>query len=169
MTRSEHIDVLLERLHRFQKRIAPLAKSATATKNGDTFTYAPIDDVLKHIRKPLARQGLFLLQTVTGDIGVTTCLWHVSGQWVADTAVVAVKGSMEDRGAAITQLRRYALITLLGLPTVDAPKEQSEVEKLLVDYSTAERTVIVKRGLWHLGYIEERPVAGNETRGVPVR
>lgn len=124
MQHSNDISVLMAQLHTFQKRIAPLKKSATATKNGETFTYAPVDDILKHIRLPLARLGLFIVQTVTGDIGVTTHLWHVSDQWIADTAMELTAQTREDKAAAITQLRRYSLITLLGLPTVEPEAKQ---------------------------------------------
>lgn len=147
MTRSSTFGNLVVALETFQKRIKPLKKAATAEKNGDVFTYAPIDDVLKHVRLPLARLGLFVLQTVTGDIGVTTHIYHVpSGEWVEDTAIVSAK-SMEDKGAAITQLRRYSLITLLGLPTVDAPQPSRAVDTLLEQYTDAERIVIIRHGL----------------------
>ncbi len=138
MNTSPQIDQLAAALCQFQLKIKPLKKKATAEKAGEFFAYAPIDDILKHVRQRLAERDLYIMQTVTGDIGVTTrLLWvdpnqatdflndkqmfpTIDPQWIEDTALVSVKGSMEDKGAAITQLRRYSLITLLGLPTVDA-------------------------------------------------
>jgi len=150
MTTTSDIYEVLAALRRFRKGLRPLKKSATGeSSKGDVFTYAPIDDILKHISKRLADQGLDIIQTVSGDIGVCTRLHHHSGQWIEDTAIISVK-SLDDKGAAITRLRRYALICLLGLPTVDEqPKEQelSPIDELLKGYNDAQRIVIVKRGI----------------------
>jgi hypothetical protein len=132
MTTTPDIYEVLAALRRFRKGLRPLKKSAKGESNGETFSYAPIDDILKHISKRLADQGLDIIQTVTGDIGVCTRLAHHSGQWIEDTAIISVK-SLDDKGAAITRLRRYALICLLGLPTVDEQHQTKSPAQLLVE------------------------------------
>lgn len=152
MNTSSKINRIAIALAVFQSAIRPLKKKARGERGGDFFAYAPVDDIIKHVRAALSKQNLYVLQSVTGDIGVTTRLmWTppeqtvggfmpVDGritltsvyvapdedQWIEDTALVSVKGSIEDKGAAITQLRRYSLITMLGLPTVDAPQKKAE-------------------------------------------
>ncbi len=146
MITSANGHLVAERLHRWRLHLEPLTKTVTGVVNGEFFSYAPIDDIVKHVSKPLAKFGLYVVQTVTGDCGVTTRIFHKEGEWIEDTATVSAK-TLDDKGAAITRLRRYALITMLGLPTVDAPKEESEVEKLLAPFSEAQRVVVVKRGI----------------------
>lgn len=161
MRHSDNLSVLVERLAEFQKKIRPLDKKNRARgKNGEFYSYAPIDDILKHIRLPLAKHGLFIQQTVTGDIGVTTTLIEVSSRaWIADTALVTVNGPIEQKGAAITQLRRYSLITMLGLPTVEPEaKQMNEVERLLADFSPGEQIVIINKGIHaHYVFAEKTP------------
>lgn len=145
MTTSLLTETLADALWRFQSEIRPLKKKAAAERNGDFFHYATIDAILKHVRVPLMTRGLYIFQTVTGDIGVTTRLVHgPSSQFIEDTAVVSVKGSMEDKGAAITQLRRYSLIAMLGLPTVDAPAPK---QRTAADIIAEKRAAVVEASI----------------------
>jgi hypothetical protein len=132
MTTTPDIYEILAALRRFRKGLRPLKKSAKGESKDGTFSYAPIDDILKHIANRLEKQGLDIIQTVTGDIGVCTRLTHHSGQWIEDTAIISVK-SLDDKGAAITRLRRYAIICLLGLPTVEAEADTRSPAQMLVD------------------------------------
>ena len=129
MTTSPAIDLLAAALADFQMHVRPLKKKATAQKDGDWFSYAPVDDILKHVRAKLKIRNLYVFQMVTGDIGVSTRLVrpHPSGdQFIEDNVVVSVK-SLDDKLEAVTRLRRASLITLLGLPTVEqaAPKTEA--------------------------------------------
>lgn len=81
--------------------------------------YASLAAMREAVRKPLADNGLALIQGVTGEgstVSVTTMLAHVSGQWIRSTlSMTPVKATPHGVGGAITYSRRYGMASLLGL------------------------------------------------------
>ncbi len=79
--------------------------------------YAPLPDILNHVRPVLAKHKLCVIQ----DAGVTTRLVHESGEWLeSDTLVLTpVKDDPQGVGSAITYARRYALSAMLGISSED--------------------------------------------------
>ena len=88
-------------------------------------SYADLTSVIKVIKEPFAKYGLSFVQlpvTSAGGngIGVSTMLMHKSGQWLQSEYLLPMdKVTPQGAGAAITYARRYALQSLVGIPSVD--------------------------------------------------
>ncbi len=86
--------------------------------------YATLASVVEAAREPLAEHGLCVMQLPgnagIGNIAVTTILGHASGQWLESVLYVApVKFDAQSAGSVITYLRRYALMSVLGIAPED--------------------------------------------------
>jgi hypothetical protein len=82
--------------------------------------YAALPDVVKITTPVLAKNGLAVTQLVTtnaeGGDALSTVLLHTSGQYLMDTANLhLVKTDPQGHGSAITYMRRYAYMSILGL------------------------------------------------------
>lgn len=98
-------------------------KTAEVRKNGEKqydYKYADLGDVLAAVRPVLARNGLALVQRThhdeSGKVILTTKLRHVAG--AEETSVVELGQSSTNPqafGGALTYLRRYEAVTLLGI------------------------------------------------------
>ena len=88
-------------------------------------SYADLTSVIKAIKEPFANNGLsyvqFPITSVGGNgVGVETILMHKSGGWIANEFVMPLsKNDAQGAASCITYARRYALQSLVGLPTVD--------------------------------------------------
>lgn len=94
-------------------------------------SYADLTSVIKVIKEPFARHSLSFVQlpvTSAGGngIGVTTMLMHSSGQWIQSEYLLPMdKVTPQGAGSAITYARRYALQSLVGIPSVDDDSEMA--------------------------------------------
>jgi hypothetical protein len=86
--------------------------------------YATLGAIIQGSRAVIAKFGLAISQWPTsrpGEIGVTTMLLHVSGEWMQDSAFVSsgvgAKNPAQEAGIAISYLRRYAWAAILGIYT----------------------------------------------------
>lgn len=82
------------------------------------FSYASLGEIESKIKPILSNHGLMYFQTVGADCSVTTTLVHIqTGESVSDTASFPLEpgNQWQSYGQAITYLRRYSLVTLLGL------------------------------------------------------
>ena len=92
-------------------------------------SYADLTSVIKVIKEPFAKYGLSFVQlpvTSAGGngIGVATMLMHKSGQWLQSEYLLPMdKVTPQGAGSAITYARRYALQSLVGIPSVDDDSE----------------------------------------------
>ena len=92
-------------------------------------SYADLTSVIKVIKEPFAKYGLSFVQlpvTSAGGngIGVSTMLMHKSGQWLQSEYLLPMdKVTPQGAGSAITYARRYALQSLVGIPSVDDDSE----------------------------------------------
>ena len=82
--------------------------------------YCPLNEVINTTRPILAKQGLSVLQSPSGDgerIIITTLLMHSSGEWIEANPLVlkADKITAQGAGSAISYGRRYALSAMLGI------------------------------------------------------
>lgn len=92
-------------------------KEVTVTmKSGGSykFKYAPLDTILAAVRKPLADNGLAIVQLLD-DGELVTMLLHSGGAKVAGRIALGQTSTVQELGSAITYLRRYALQALLGI------------------------------------------------------
>lgn len=88
------------------------------------YKYADLGDILEAVRPALSQVGVVILQdtlTVDGATSVATRLQHASsGQWVeAGPLGVPHTGDAQAVGSAITYGRRYQLLAILALASVD--------------------------------------------------
>lgn len=82
--------------------------------------YAPLSEVINVAKPLMAKHGLSVLQSPSGDgerIVITTLLMHSSGEWIEGDPLVlkADKVTAQGAGSAITYGRRYALSAILGI------------------------------------------------------
>lgn len=91
-------------------------KVTVKTKTGGSysFAYAPLESILEAVRKPLADNGLVVVQMLD-DGGLTTLLLHESGERLGGTVGLPATDDIQGFGSAITYLRRYAIQALLGI------------------------------------------------------
>jgi hypothetical protein len=88
-------------------------------------TYASLASVIEAARGPLTAHGIAFIQAPgrlgEGVIGVTTALFHSSGQWIRSTIEMPIKARDNPQavGSATTYACRYSLMAMLGLPPVD--------------------------------------------------
>ncbi|MGP0091067.1 MAG: ERF family protein [Xanthobacteraceae bacterium] len=136
---SESIGAIAGALAKAQAEMTNPEKSLLGTirspfpREGDrTFRYAPLSSGLDIVRKSLGRHEIATIQTTSVDteaglIRLTTVLAHASGEWVSSDWLVCPisEASAPHRmGAALTNARRYALFTLVGIAgddDLDAP------------------------------------------------
>lgn len=135
------------------------------TKTGGSykFKYAPLDSILNAVRKPLADNGLAVVQLLD-DGDLVTMLMHESGARLAGrVSIPAVEGNVQAFGSAITYLRRYSIQAILGIAAEEdddgnqadgntasfggaqrpdtTPRPDVETEALIGDFSRATATV----------------------------
>lgn len=93
-------------------------------------TYATLENVIDAAKPVLTSEGLAFMQhcgprDATG-VTVTTLLVHTSGQYIGDALTLPmVKADPQAAGSAITYARRYALMSMLGLPATDDDAEEA--------------------------------------------
>ena len=102
--------------------------------------YAPLDEVIRAVKKPLNDNGIFFLQKVyLADNG--QCVeteFHGHGAVVSGgkVYVVADKKTPQGYGSALTYAKRYSLQTACGLPTGDDDDgNEAEIETETSKYS----------------------------------
>lgn len=96
--------------------------SMDKTNPHKNYKYADLASVLKCIKAPLEKAGLSITQipfnTETG-IGIRTTIMHTSGQMLESEWFIPCdmnnKNIAQDYGKNITYIRRYSLMSMLGL------------------------------------------------------
>lgn len=124
---SDQIAKLALSLSNAQGAFTGVTKSKTAEIRGAkasySFAYSDLASVLEAVRRPLAENGLAIVQGtgrgVPAGVEVTTTLLHASGEWVRSRLVLACDGEPRAVGSAISYARRYALMALLGVASED--------------------------------------------------
>lgn len=121
MQTSESIKEITAALLTVQKELTKVKKKG----NNPHFksSYAQLNDVLDAIKEPLNNNGIIFIQTPSNSdkgCSVTTRLIHSSGEWIQDTATCPLaKQDPQGYGSAVTYLRRYSLVSIVGLEQVD--------------------------------------------------
>lgn len=124
--RSAEIDKLACSLAKAQGCMENAEKSAenpAFKRDGKASTYATLGSVWSAIRKPLADNGLAVMQwprTVQGGVEIETELLHESGQYMRDILwLPCPQMTVHTVGSAITYGRRYALMAIVGIAPED--------------------------------------------------
>lgn len=119
MKTSESIKTISTALAEFQKTTDN--PKNTATNPFFKSKYAPLPDIINHIRENLSKNGLSVFQSTGGDgdgsIYVTTRLLHTSGEFIeSDPLYIKLeKNTAQGAGSSITYARRYSLSAILNL------------------------------------------------------
>lgn len=81
--------------------------------------YTTLEAVLETVKPVLAEHDLAIVQYPDGDSLVTRIV-HISGEEIATSAkLLLVKNDMQGLGSAITYMRRYAIMSMLGITGTD--------------------------------------------------
>lgn len=82
--------------------------------------YADLNALFEQIKPIIANKGFVLVQTVNGAL-LHTELIHIETQesLSSDIGLLTVKSDMQQLGSAITYARRYSLLPMLNIETVD--------------------------------------------------
>jgi hypothetical protein len=126
---SAQLDKIIPALNEFQKLNLKVAKDV----DNDFFRskYADLASILDVVQKPLADNGLVVVQAPMQDHKLCTTLYHTSGQFMQSvmdcvpTQVLLAKKTQDNdaifginpqqNGSAITYARRYMLCAMLSL------------------------------------------------------
>jgi len=139
MMTSEKIDLIAPALLAAQKEIGNATKNAKNPhfKNN----YADLGAVIDAVKEPLNKNGIVILQSLSGGIAesnslhLTTRLLHTSGQWIEDTASSPLpKADPQGVGSATTYLRRYALAAFLCITQEDDDGEAARPNPVIKNY-----------------------------------
>ncbi len=122
---SPQLAELFSALAQAKKTISNPTKTKTAKielRAGGTkqYSYADLAEVIDLVTGPLAEQGLSVIQPIIScDYGYSlkTILCHSSGQFISSLVSLPVANDAQAQalGSAITYLRRYSLLAILGL------------------------------------------------------
>lgn len=116
---SAQLDKFLPAFLKVQGSLSPIKKSMKAHKH----KYANIDAVLEEVIPILQENQIVVyeapISTVEGKDFLQIILQHISGQYIASTLSLYHAKDMQSYGGSITYARRYALVSLLGLPQED--------------------------------------------------
>jgi hypothetical protein len=157
MNRSEAINELAAALAKAQGAIAHAAKDSD--NPGYSSKYADLASIWDAIRKPLADNGLSVIQPVAvagACVEVTTVLMHSSGQWLSSTLTMEAQRQSPDGtwekidtpqaiGSVITYARRYALAPMVGVAPEDDDGEGAEGRVVKISPAQARRIMSLMR------------------------
>lgn len=92
--------------------------------------YAPLETILPAIKEPLKKANLIFTQIPTGICKLKTILIEVeSGESLeGEYEMTPTKNDPQGQGSTITYMRRYALVSILGLNT-DEDDDANEASK----------------------------------------
>ena len=108
MQKSDSIKELATALCKFHLEVAKIPKTETNPffKN----KYADLSSILDVVSKPLADNGLTVVQFPCGTHELETTLMHISGEWMSEKfSMRPTKDDPQGAGSVITYQRRYAL------------------------------------------------------------
>jgi hypothetical protein len=105
--------------------------------------YADLEQIIKATREPLKKANLCFIQGVSmneqGQEVFATRIIHVSGESELCTCLLGPYKNIQEKGSLITYLRRYQLISMLGISGGDvdddgellvAPTRQAETKPI---------------------------------------
>ncbi len=116
-------NVVAAALAKAQAEFQPIHRDRTVTvrmKSGGqyTFSYAPLESILRATMPALNKQGLALTQRIgtegNGELVITSLL-HEAGEISNSVRVICKEEGAQAYGSALTYARRYGVTLLLGI------------------------------------------------------
>lgn len=125
---------LAKSLVEFQSKLTSIPKSREAGTGKYSFTYSDLSDILTTIRPILASCKLTIFQNVIQEgkeLFLETSIIHESGEMITTKSpfIMNIFTDMQKYGAAISYMRRYALLCALSLNSEDEMEHIPEGEK----------------------------------------
>ena len=132
----------------FHKDVGAIHKSAQAQYG----KFADLATVLSSVIPPLAKNGLVITQVFQpasegSEPLLITTLRHVSGETVESVLPLVVnngRNKLHDLGGSITYLRRYALLSLVGL-VADVDTDGAFVDEVVEKAKPAPKKTVAKK------------------------
>jgi len=128
LTMSPQIDAIAAALSKAQEIMEGAAKDSANPFFKSR--YADLASVWEACRRPLALNGLCMVQAPSADgprVTIETLLAHSSGQWFRSALTVTAKDdSPQSVGSAVSYLRRYALQSIVGVAPADDDGEAAQ-------------------------------------------
>lgn len=127
---------LYKSLAAFQQEVPAIKKNAT----GYGYKFADLDEIMKVINPILAKNNLGFTQPIDGTKLKTIVFHTLTGESIEGSADIpqgvqlAKMNEFQVMGSAITYIRRYGLVSTLGLVTdedADAAGEQVKTKKTI--------------------------------------
>ena len=122
--------------------------------------YADLAAVRSVIRKPLADNGLSIVQLPSTDengISVRTMLMHKSGQYISEVFAIPVqKRDAQGLGSAVSYARRYALMSILNIAAEDDDGNAATARAPSVKPKPVDTTTEEQEELWESGVLMAR-------------
>lgn len=136
-TREAAPDSLIAALARAQARFPRIEKNLTAEvrgkdgRPGSSYSYADLGEILAAVRPVLAEEGIALIQRLaTNDAGKVRLITELRrGEELLDSTLDLgqTTANPQNFGGALTYLRRYSAVTLLGI-AAEQDLDAQEVE-----------------------------------------
>ena len=119
-------DLIVPAMLAVQKALSTVAHDSTGEvkKAGVlqyTYDYTSLGGVLEPLKAAMHDNDLLLVQGAggKGDVSVTTCAMHVSGQWAQTTLTISSSGAAQAYGSGMSYGRRYGPFALFALVAKD--------------------------------------------------
>ena len=155
MKTSEQTDKIFPALVAMQSMLGNVKKEKTAKAGKYDYDYASIDDVCRHVREPMSRQGLAHAQGADEN-GIITTIVHDSGQWVEHYMrwTMNPTGGPQAEGGNVTFARRYALLAALGI-AASGDDDDAAMAQRVHDYAQGIGGKACMEALQHRGCPDE--------------
>ena len=99
----------------FQGMNLVIPRNGKGNINGKDYAYPTLDDTLIIVIPALQSVGLMLMQPIYGDRLRTSIVHVASGEKIESDIPTGTPEKTQDLGARITYLRRYQILSMLGL------------------------------------------------------
>ena len=131
MNKSESIKELAIALNKAQAEMSGAKKSAANPFFKSK--YANLEEVIACVKEPFADNGLSFMQfPITEDdrAGVETIVMHESGEWISGSFMLKpTKLDPQGQGSSFSYAKRYALQSILGIPSEDDDGNAASAKK----------------------------------------
>lgn len=112
-----------KKLHTALLAVQKLGLKAKKDTDAYNYKYADLEEVWGVLNKPLADNGIVVVQAPQGDKLITTITLAETGESITSELPLITpetsKNHMQDLGGAITYARRYALTSMFNIITED--------------------------------------------------
>ena len=171
MRTSDSISEIAKALNGFQAEIENPPK--TADNPFFKSKYTPLADLIKHCRPTLAKHGLSVFQSASGDgekVSITTLLMHTSGEWIESCPLYLTpqKKDPQGMGGAITYGCRYSYSAALCVASEDdddgnhASKPEQKPAAKVPPKTPAQKSPTDKVGMATIGQIKAIQAAADK-------